>query len=93
VTKDGIENLWSLIRRHFESTRSSGELRETVRNRVCMELMEMVEDELRRHLWGYLNQNGSLNGLLDDLADRKADPYTESRKLVERFLNIKNNKH
>lgn len=90
VTKDGIEKLWSLIRYHFESTRSSGELREAARNRACTELMEMVEDELRRHLQNYLNQNGYINDLLNDLIDRKADPYTESRKLVEKFLNIKN---
>jgi len=82
----GLENLWSLIGQHREYTQKSGELDQSVRNRLSMEVVEMAEEELRRMLWEQFNNNGSMDDLLDRLARREADPYNEARKMVQKFI-------
>ncbi|KJS13080.1 MAG: GTPase [Peptococcaceae bacterium BRH_c8a] len=82
----GIEELWSLIGQHLEYTQKSGELDQSVRNRLSMEVVEMAEEEVRRLLWEQFNKNGSMDDLLDKLAQREADPYNEARKLVQNFI-------
>ncbi|HBX22438.1 MAG TPA: methylmalonyl Co-A mutase-associated GTPase MeaB [Desulfotomaculum sp.] len=82
----GIEELWSLIGQHLEYTQKSGELDRSVRNRLSMEVVEMAEEEVRRLLWEQFNKNGSMDDLLDKLAQREADPYNEARKLVQNFI-------
>ncbi len=86
VNNTGIEELWTQAKKHLEYTRKSGELAESVRRRLTMEVVEMAEEELRDMLWKGLNEDGQLNELLEKLASRRADPYSEARKLVQRFL-------
>lgn len=86
VNDIGIGELWSLIGQHLEFTRRSGELDESVRKRLSLEVVEMAEEELRQMLWNQFQGNGSMNVLLDKLAKREADPYNEARKLVRKFL-------
>ncbi len=68
----------------------SGQLQKAVRNRLFMEMMEMLEEELHNHLWDHLNQNGNMTELLEKLVNRQVDPYTEARNLVRRLLAQKN---
>lgn len=86
LTKEGLDELWVMIRQHYENTQQSDELKQNLRNRASIELMDMIEDELRKSLRDYLNQNGKLNNLLNDLASRKTDPYTAARSIVKKIL-------
>lgn len=84
---EGIDELWSMIGQHLESTNKSGELREAVRKRLSMEMLELVEEELRKGLWDYLHQKLNMVKLVDRLADRKTDPYTEAKMFTEEITN------
>lgn len=86
LTGLGIEELWSLIHQHLETSRVSGELRGNVRERLKAEVMEMIEENLNNSLWDFLKQDGHIEQVLDDLADRKVDPYTEASRLFQKFL-------
>lgn len=87
ITKDGLDRLWLAIRQHFKDSRQGDELKNNLRQRVSMELMDMVEEELRKSLRNYFDRNDSINHVLNDLASRKTDPYTEARNIVKKILN------
>ncbi|SFR02039.1 methylmalonyl Co-A mutase-associated GTPase MeaB [Desulfoscipio geothermicus] len=82
LTQEGIAELWSTIGHHLASTSASGEHQEVVRKRLAMEVMEMVEENLRNALWNYFTVKNNLTELIDQLADRHTDPYSEAQKFV-----------
>ncbi|WP_027363735.1 methylmalonyl Co-A mutase-associated GTPase MeaB [Desulfotruncus alcoholivorax] len=86
LTGLGIAELWSLMNQHLETSRASGELRVNLRERLKAEVMEMVEENLSKYLWDLFAQNGGIEQVLDDLADRKLDPYTEANRIFQKFF-------
>ncbi|WP_092473744.1 methylmalonyl Co-A mutase-associated GTPase MeaB [Desulfotruncus arcticus] len=82
ITKEGIDHLWSLINKHLESIKESGEFRNQIRKRLQLELLETVEEKLREYLVKHINQKDDMDKVLDDLADRKTDLYAESDKMI-----------
>jgi LAO/AO transport system kinase len=86
VNQHGLAELWSAIDSHRQYTGSSGELQEAVRKRLSMEMMELVEEDLRHRLWDYFNENSESNELLYQMAERKTDPYTQAQKFLNNFL-------
>lgn len=82
ITKEGIDHLWSLINKHLESIKESGEFRNQIRKRLQLELLETVEEKLREYLVKHINQKDDMEKVLDDLADRKTDLYAESDKMI-----------
>lgn len=86
VNQQGITELWSVINNHMQYTGDSDELQEAVRKRLSMELMELVEEDLRNRLWDYFHKCEGTNDLIHLMAKRKTDPYTEAQKFLNNFL-------
>jgi len=87
VTKEGIKSLWNTTMEHLQSTRKSGELQELLRKRLHTELIEMAIEELRDRLGRFTSINNKINKLVEDLVERKTDPYTAADQIVTEFLN------
>lgn len=87
LTKEGLEELWLSIREHFHSLRQNDVLNDHLRSRANMELMDLVEEELRKSVMDYFNCNDNVHHVLKDLTDRKTDPYTAARSIVKQILN------
>jgi LAO/AO transport system kinase len=80
ATGDGIDELWDAIeahRKHLESTGRGDELR---RRRLMAEIEQMVSEELKQRVAAILEEDR----VVDDLAERRVDPYRAAAMLVER---------
>jgi LAO/AO transport system kinase len=77
---EGIDDLWDAIeshRKHLESTGRLGELR---RERLVSEIEQMTSEALKQRVEGLLRDEQ----LLQDLEERRVDPYQAVGMLVER---------
>jgi len=81
VTGEGIDDLWGAIERHREHQDASGRLAEKRRRRVFDEVQGMVAERLRRRVGDLLIEE---DGLAEDLAERRVDPYRAAAILLER---------
>jgi len=78
----GIEELGAAIERHREYLAEDGRLEAKRRARLKTELMERTRDLILRRMSAKLEQSGSLERLLDDLAKGKIDPASAARVFV-----------
>jgi len=86
VTGEGIDDLWAAIERHREHQDASGRLAEKRRRRVFDEVQSMVAERLRRRVGDLLVEE---DGLAEDLAERRLDPYRAAAILLERVGRIR----
>jgi LAO/AO transport system kinase len=81
---DGIEELWTTIRRHEEHLRSGGRLDRRRRERFGAEIREIVGERLKAALEQAAGAD-VLDELTDDVLARKLDPYSAADELLKRF--------
>ena len=80
ATGDGIDELWDAIeghRKHLESTGRGDELR---RQRLMTEIEQMVSEDLKQRVASLLQTDS----VVDDLSQRRIDPYQVAAMLVDR---------
>src|SRR5438105_1099179 len=80
ATGEGIDELWDAIeghRKHLEATGRGDELR---RQRLMKEIEQMVSEELKQRVASLLQTDT----VVDDLSQRRIDPYRAAAMLVER---------
>lgn len=88
VEDQGIAELWQLIKEHRKYLEESGRLAEKRRERTCRETLRMIHNELFRVVRGQLEHSGKLDHLVEDILDRKRDPYSVMRETVKNWLSI-----
>jgi LAO/AO transport system kinase len=88
VEDQGIAELWQLIKEHRKYLEESGRLAEKRRERTCRETLRMIHNELFRVVRGQLEHSGQLDHLVEDILDRKRDPYSVMRETVKNWLSI-----
>ncbi len=81
----GISELADAIAKHQAYLHESGHLEEKRRARLQAEVLERARDLILRRLTTSLQQNGTLDHVVDDLASHKTDPATAAHALVERI--------
>lgn len=88
VTLDGrgIPELWQTIQKHNDYYNSNGAAREAGRKRVRLEMLDIVESELKARLLKMTEESGPMNPLVDDVLDRKTDPYTAASHILREFF-------
>ncbi|MEW5783815.1 MAG: methylmalonyl Co-A mutase-associated GTPase MeaB [Bacillota bacterium] len=85
-TRDqGIEALWQVLADHRSYLEESGRLQAVRRERVRRELTEQVEHLVKSGVWDRIKTLAALENLLEDIARRRADPYSTARKLLEKI--------
>jgi LAO/AO transport system kinase len=84
----GIADLWQNIREHGKYLEESGKLLEKRRERTCQETLRMIHSELFRVVREQLQDSGRLDHLVEDILERKRDPYSVMRETVDKWLSI-----
>ncbi len=85
----GIEELWLAIETHRKYLLDSGRFYENRRERTLRETLRMIHGELFRVVREELEQNGRLETAVEELMNKKRDPYTLMRDIVSEWLSQK----
>ena len=80
----GIDELWEAIRLHEAHLREGGRLEKRRRERFGHEIREIVGERLKAHLEEVAGPD-VLEKLTDEVLERKLDPYSAAKKVLERF--------
>jgi LAO/AO transport system kinase len=85
ATEDrGIDELWASIEAHEEHLRTGGRLEARRRERFGAEIREIVGERLKAALEDAVGPD-VLEGLIDDVLERRIDPYSAADKLLQQF--------
>ncbi|MGO9690486.1 MAG: methylmalonyl Co-A mutase-associated GTPase MeaB [Syntrophobacteraceae bacterium] len=88
----GIEELWLSIESHRKYLLDSGRFYEKRRERTARETLRMIHAELFRVIREQLEQSGRLDTAVEELMEKKRDPYTLMRDIVGEWLSISQSK-
>ncbi len=80
----GIEELMAGVKEHREFLAGDGgtALKRARQGRVRQEFLELLKEGVFRHLLQQLERDGRLPKILQDMAERRTDPYSASEALV-----------
>ncbi len=79
----GIEGLWAKIQEHREFLTSTSELTKRRESRRQREFLETVEEETARRLKVLVEQDPTLIATLEDVASKKAEPYSSALQFLD----------
>jgi len=81
----GSEELTEAILKHKEFLISSGELEKRRKERAKEELIETIESFVKLYCYREIEEGGYLEKLVDDIAQRKANPHSAALKIIDRL--------
>jgi LAO/AO transport system kinase len=84
----GVEELWLSIEAHRKHLLDSGRFLEQRRNRTRTETLRMIHGELFRVIREQLEKDGRLDTAVEELMERKRDPYSLMREIIGEWLSI-----
>jgi LAO/AO transport system kinase len=84
----GVDELWLSIEAHRKYLLDSGMFSEKRRERTRTETLRMIHGELFRIIREQLEQDGRLDTAVEELMERKRDPYTLMREIISEWLSI-----
>jgi LAO/AO transport system kinase len=85
---EGIEALWRAIEGHRGFLTTSGAYLEKRRQRTCQETLRMIHNEIFRVLREQLQITGQMECMVQDILDRKRDPYSIMRDVLKNWLSL-----
>ena len=87
---EGVAELIAGIREHqaFLAREDGQALRAARRERLRQEFLELVKEGVFAHVVSLLRQDNRLEALLDDILDRRSDPYSASETLIAQALQV-----
>jgi LAO/AO transport system kinase len=88
VEDEGVDQLWQAIGEHRKHLENGGRLQEKRRQRTYRETLRMIHNELFRVVREQLESTGQLDNIVEDILERKQDPYTIMRQIVGKWLSI-----
>jgi LAO/AO transport system kinase len=83
---DGVEEVSERIGEHHEFIREQGTLDERRRRNLMNEVMALATFRLRRRLEKSVENDESVQKLLDEVVARRLDPASAAAKLLEREI-------
>lgn len=86
VDNDGLEDLWTKIQEHRRYLDQSGEFIRRRRERTGRETLRMIHGELFRVVRHHLELSGQMERLIEEITDRKRDPYSVMREVLNQWL-------
>jgi LAO/AO transport system kinase len=81
LTGEGVDDLWDAVGRHRSHQEAQGELQERRRTRLTAEVERLTAERLRDRAGEVLRADGKL---VEDLAERRVDPYRAAAMLIGR---------
>jgi len=88
VNDEGVDQLWEAVKEHRAHLEENGKLQEKRRERTYRETLRMIHSELFRIVREQLENSGQLDHIVEEILDRKADPYSIMRQIVSKWLSI-----
>lgn len=88
VEDHGTDDLFKAIDQHRKLLEESGRLIEKRRERTSRETLRMIHNELFRQVRDQLENSGQLNRLVEDILERRRDPYSTMREIVKTWLSL-----
>jgi LAO/AO transport system kinase len=87
---EGLEDLLEGIKEHqaFLVREGGQALRAARRERVRQELLELMKEGIFSYMVSLLRQDNRLEAILEDILDRRTDPYTASEALIAQTLRL-----
>jgi LAO/AO transport system kinase len=82
----GLDAMWGSIEAHRKYLLDSGKFYDNRRERVFRESLRMIHGELFRVIREQLEQSGRLDAAVEELMNKKLDPYTLMRDIVTEWL-------
>ncbi len=86
VNNEGMEDLWERIEGHRRYLDESGEFVQRRRDRMGRETLRMIHNELFRFVRQRLEETGEMKRLVEEITDRKRDPYSVMREILDACL-------
>jgi LAO/AO transport system kinase len=84
----GIAELWKRISAHRKALEADGLLEERRRRNLEHEVFELASARASRHLAAAVEQRPELRALLDEVGDRRLDPLTAVRRILEQVYEL-----
>lgn len=82
----GVRELWQALQGHRQFARQGGLVAAQRRARAEAEVRGILTRRLGEEAWRKGQQEGLLPGILEEVAERKTDPYRAAAILVDNFL-------
>jgi LAO/AO transport system kinase len=90
VRGEGLEMLWEKIGEHRAWLEAEGELERRRRRNLAQEVFSVASVRARRHIEDTVKDDPELRRLLDDVQERRLDPLTAVREILERVFRVEN---
>jgi LAO/AO transport system kinase len=85
---EGLETLAAKIDEHRSWLEAEGELEERRRRNLAREVFQVASARARRHIERAVQDDTELRRLLDEVQERKLDPLTAVREILEQVFHI-----
>lgn len=84
INNKGIDELVEGIYQHREFLLATGEYDTYLKEKGKLELMEVLRSSLTDHVLQIANKDGYLEKLIDDVANRRTDPYSAASDIIKK---------
>jgi LAO/AO transport system kinase len=91
TTGDGVNELVKAIQGHHEYLIESGEIAQNRERRCCAQLETIVEHSFMRKLFVEPEEQALFQQLVQEVNERKTDPYTAAERLILHLIKQKEN--
>jgi LAO/AO transport system kinase len=88
LRSEGLETLWEKIGEHRQWLEAEGELEQRRRRNLAREVFQVASARARRHIEETVQGDEELQRLLDEVQERKLDPLTAVREILEKVFHI-----
>jgi LAO/AO transport system kinase len=88
VRGENIEKLWAEVERHRAHLDASGRLEERRRDNLRGEVFALASARAKEHLVREVEGDEELERLLEEVHDRRLDPLTAVREILEKVFHI-----
>jgi LAO/AO transport system kinase len=85
---EGVNTLWEKISEHHRWLEAEGELEERRRRNLAREVFQVASARARRHIEQAVQSDEELQRLLSEVQERKLDPLTAVREILEKVFHI-----
>jgi LAO/AO transport system kinase len=85
---EGLDTLWEKISEHRQWLETEGELEARRRRNLAQEVFQVASARARRHIEQAVQGDEELQRLLDEVQERKLDPLTAVREILEKVFHI-----
>ena len=85
---EGLDELLAEIEAHRAHLEATGALEERRRRNVAAEVLAVATARARHHLETAVTGNAELSRLLEDVQNRKLDPFTAVNEILQKVFNL-----